>query len=33
MKFAGMFEGDPLFDQVLEDIQAYRRELDADQAE
>ena len=33
MKFAGMFENDPLFDQVLEDIQAYRRELDADRAE
>ncbi len=28
MKFAGMFENDPLFDQVMEDIQTYRRELD-----
>ncbi|MCP4654179.1 MAG: type II toxin-antitoxin system HicB family antitoxin [bacterium] len=33
MKFAGMFENDPLFDQVVEDIQTYRRELDADSAE
>jgi hypothetical protein len=30
MKFAGMFEDDPLFDQVVEDIETYRRELDAD---
>lgn len=30
MKFAGMFEDDPLFEQVLADIQAYRNELDAD---
>ncbi len=30
MKFAGMFKDDPLFDQVVEDIATYRRELDAD---
>ncbi|ETW98216.1 MAG: hypothetical protein ETSY1_19695 [Candidatus Entotheonella factor] len=30
MKFAGMFEDDPMFDQVLEDIQIYRQELDTD---
>lgn len=30
MKFAGMFEKDPVFEQVLEDIEAYRRELDED---
>ena len=33
MRFAGMFENDTLFDQVLDDIQAYRRELDADGTE
>ncbi len=33
MKFAGMFGNDPLFDQVLEDIQTYRRELDAERTE
>jgi hypothetical protein len=30
MKHAGMFQDDPLFDQVLEEIATYRRELDAD---
>jgi len=30
MKFAGMFEDDPMFDQLVEEIEAYRRELDAD---
>ncbi len=30
MKFAGMFKDDALFDQVVEDIETYRRELDAD---
>ena len=29
-KFAGMFQDDPLFDQVVEDIRAYRREIDAE---
>lgn len=28
LKFAGMFEDDPLFDEVLQDIENYRRELD-----
>jgi hypothetical protein len=28
MKFAGMYEDNPLFDEVLADIEAYRRELD-----
>ena len=30
MKFAGMFKDDPDFDEVLADIEAYRRELDAE---
>lgn len=30
MKFAGMFKDDPLFDEVLEFIEADRRELDAE---
>jgi hypothetical protein len=29
-KFAGMFKDDPLFDRVVEDIEAYRREIDAE---
>ncbi|NJN92147.1 MAG: type II toxin-antitoxin system HicB family antitoxin [Leptolyngbyaceae cyanobacterium SL_5_14] len=29
MKHAGMYENDPLFEQVLDEIEAYRRELDA----
>ncbi len=29
MKHAGMFKDEPLFDQVLEEIATYRRELDA----
>ncbi len=29
-RFAGMFENDPLFDEVLEDIEAQRREDDSD---
>jgi hypothetical protein len=33
MKHAGMFQGEPLFDEVLEEIATYRRELDADRAE
>ncbi len=28
-KFAGMFEDEPLFDEVVEDIEARRREPDA----
>ena len=32
LKFAGMFNNDPLFDEVLADIAAYRRELDAEMA-
>ena len=32
LKFAGMFKDDPLFDDVLAEIEAYRRELDADDA-
>ena len=30
MKFAGMFKDDPQFDDMLADIEAYRRELDAE---
>ena len=30
LKFAGMFKDDPLFGEVMADIEAYRRELDAD---
>jgi hypothetical protein len=33
MKHAGMFKDEPLFDQVLEEIATYRRELDADRPE
>ena len=33
MKHAGMFQDEPLFDQVLEEIETYRRELDADRPE
>lgn len=29
MKFAGMYEDEPLFDAALEEIATYRRELDA----
>jgi hypothetical protein len=29
LKYAGMFENDPLFDEVLEEIASYRRQLDA----
>jgi len=32
LKFAGMFRDDPLFDEVLAEIENYRRELDADTA-
>jgi predicted RNase H-like HicB family nuclease len=32
LKFAGMFKDAPLFDDVLAEIEAYRRELDADDA-
>jgi len=30
MKFAGMYKDNPLFDEVLADIETYRRELDAE---
>lgn len=33
MKFAGMFKDDPDFDEVLADIEAYRRERDAEMEE
>ncbi|MTJ55066.1 hypothetical protein FJR38_21540 [Anabaena sp. UHCC 0253] len=33
MKFAGMFQDDPQFDEVLEYIEQYRRELDAEMEE
>ncbi len=33
MKFAGMFKDDPQFDHMLADIEAYRRELDAEMEE
>jgi hypothetical protein len=33
MKDAGMFENEPLFDQVLGEIAGYRRELDGDRPE
>ena len=29
-RFAGMFKDNPLFDEVLTEIETYRRELDAD---
>lgn len=29
MKFAGMYKDNPLFDEVISNIEAYRRELDA----
>ena len=32
VKFAGMFKDDPLFDQFVEDMAAYRRELDTEVA-
>ena len=32
VKFAGMFKDDPLFDDFVEDMAAYRRELDAEVA-
>ncbi len=32
VKFAGMFNEDPLFDEFVEDMAAYRRELDAEVA-
>ncbi len=28
-RFAGMFENEPLFDEVLEEIEAHRREVDS----
>jgi hypothetical protein len=31
MKFAGMFKDDPQFDQVLEAIQDYRNQIDAEE--
>jgi hypothetical protein len=30
MKFAGMFKDDPHFDEMLEDIETFRRERDAE---
>lgn len=30
-KFAGMYQSNPLFAEVLDSIQAYRRQLDADE--
>ncbi|VXD17232.1 conserved hypothetical protein [Planktothrix serta PCC 8927] len=33
MKFAGMFKDDPYFDEMLKDIEAYRRERDAETEE
>ncbi len=33
MRFAGMFQNDPLFDKVVEDIESYRREIDAEALE
>lgn len=33
VKFAGMFNDDPLFDEFVEDMAAYRRELDAEVAD
>ena len=33
MKFAGMFKDDPDFEDVLADIQSYRRELDEEMEE
>ncbi len=32
LKFAGVFKDDPLFDDVAEEIEAYRREIDADES-
>lgn len=32
VKFAGMFKNDPLFDEFVQDMAAYRRELDAEVA-
>lgn len=31
LKFAGVFKDDPFFDEVSEEIEAYRREIDADE--
>lgn len=31
-KFAGMYEANPLFAEVLDSIQAYRRALDEDES-
>lgn len=31
LRFAGVFKDDPLFDEVVEEIEAYRREIDADE--
>ncbi len=31
LEFAGIFKDDPLFDEVQEEIAAYRREIDADE--
>jgi hypothetical protein len=33
VRFAGMFKDDPLFDEFVEDMAAYRRELDAEVAQ
>lgn len=31
LRFAGVFKDDPLFDEVMEEIEAYRKEIDADE--
>lgn len=33
VQFAGMFKDDPLFDEFVEDMDAYRRELDTEIAD
>jgi hypothetical protein len=33
MQYAGMFENDPQFEEVLAEIAAYRRELDLEREE
>lgn len=33
LKHAGLFADNPLFDQVLEEVEAYRRELDSEMEE
>jgi hypothetical protein len=33
MKFAGMWKDEPMFDEVLKEIEAYRQELDKEWSE